>query len=76
MGFRKILDRKIRHYGQTEAAYEFAAEEYANKKVIEELESIIVGTDKCIVLTTNKGSLDAFKSLKISVNLRIKELKP
>ena len=28
MDFKKILNRKIKHYGKTEAAYEFAAEEY------------------------------------------------
>lgn len=29
--FKEILDRKIEYYGKTEAAYEFAAEEYAIK---------------------------------------------
>jgi hypothetical protein len=30
MEFKEILERKIKHYGKTEAAYEFAAEEYSN----------------------------------------------
>jgi hypothetical protein len=29
--FETILKRKIAYYGETHAAYEFAAEEYANK---------------------------------------------
>ena len=40
MTFENILKRKIDYYGKTEAAYEFAAEEWANHKVIEELEKI------------------------------------
>lgn len=35
MDFKEILNRKIEHYGKTEAAYEFAAEEYANKLIKE-----------------------------------------
>ncbi len=35
--YRKILKRKIKHYGKTEAAYEFAAEEFSNKNVTEQL---------------------------------------
>ncbi len=35
MEFKEILNRKIKHYGKTEAAYEFAAEEYANKLIKE-----------------------------------------
>lgn len=33
MEFSEILKRKIEYYGKTEAAYEFAAEEYADYKV-------------------------------------------
>lgn len=33
MDFKEILNRKIEYYGKTEAAYEFAAEEYANKLI-------------------------------------------
>lgn len=33
MEFKEILNRKIEHYGKTEAAYEFAAEEYSNKLI-------------------------------------------
>ncbi len=35
MEFKEILERKIKHYGKTEAAYEFAAEEYSNKLIKE-----------------------------------------
>jgi hypothetical protein len=35
MKFKEILQRKIKHYGKTEAAYEFAAEEYSNKLIKE-----------------------------------------
>ena len=35
MDFKEILNRKIKYYGKTEAAYEFAAEEYANKLIKE-----------------------------------------
>jgi len=31
--FQDILKRKINHYGKTEAAYEFAAEEYAKELI-------------------------------------------
>ena len=31
MDFKEILNRKIKHYGKTEAAYEFAAEEYGRE---------------------------------------------
>lgn len=34
--FKKILARKIAHYGETAAAYDFAAREYAAIKLIEE----------------------------------------
>lgn len=34
--FQTILQRKINYYGKTEAAYEFAAEEYATRKMIDE----------------------------------------
>ncbi len=35
MEFKEILNRKIEHYGKTEAAYEFAAEEYSNRLIKE-----------------------------------------
>ena len=35
MDFKEILNRKIEHYGKTEAAYEFAAEEYTNRLIKE-----------------------------------------
>ena len=38
MEFSEILKRKIEYYGKTEAAYEFAAEEYANYKVAQALQ--------------------------------------
>lgn len=31
--FQKILKSKIDHYGETEAAYEFASEEYARQLI-------------------------------------------
>jgi hypothetical protein len=35
MTFKEILEIKIKHYGKTEAAYEFAAEEYSNELIKE-----------------------------------------
>ncbi len=49
--FQTILQEKIDHYGKTEAAYEFAAEEYARQlfqtQKIEFLEQIKIGFDIC-----------------------------
>jgi len=46
MEYEEILKRKIEHYGETKAAYQFAAEEYATHKklwfAINELEWIAV----------------------------------
>ena len=39
--YEQILKSKINYYGKTEAAYEFAAEQYATIKMIEENESIL-----------------------------------
>lgn len=38
MNFNQILEKKIKYYGKTEAAYEFAAEEYAHE-LLKELQS-------------------------------------
>jgi hypothetical protein len=38
MEFSEILKRKKEYYGKTEAAYEFAAEEYADYKVAQALQ--------------------------------------
>jgi hypothetical protein len=65
MEFEKILDRKINYYGKTEAAYHCAAEEYARRKVIEELEDF----------AENRLSKDILSEKLISAfELRIKEL--
>ena len=50
MEFKEILERKIKHYGKTEAAYEFAAEEYSNKLIKEtQNESLILyGVSKSV----------------------------
>ena len=39
--YETILREKIAYYGETEAAYEFAAEKYATIKMIEENQSIL-----------------------------------
>ena len=50
-------------------------EQYANQRVIEELEDLIKEVSTCIEMTDNKGSLDVLNALLSSVNRRIKELK-
>ena len=49
--FKTILQKKIDYYGQTEAAYEFAAEEYAESLnqdyKIKLLEEVKFGFDIC-----------------------------
>lgn len=39
--FKDILKSKQDYYGKTEGSYEFAADEYATRKMIEENESIL-----------------------------------
>jgi hypothetical protein len=41
-----ILKRKIDYYGKTPAAYELAAQEYAARKIIIELEMLMKETEK------------------------------
>ncbi len=41
ISFREILKGKQDYYGKSEGSYEFAADEYATRKMIEENESIL-----------------------------------
>jgi uncharacterized protein (DUF1778 family) len=53
MTFKEILERKIKYYGKTEAAYEFAAEEYSNKliKEAQAQQLILSGVSSMLILT-------------------------
>ncbi|MGK0447018.1 MAG: hypothetical protein ACJA2M_000789 [Polaribacter sp.] len=53
MTFKEILERKIKYYGNTEAAYEFAAEEYSNKliKEAQAQQLILSGVSSMLILT-------------------------
>lgn len=63
MEYIDILKKKQKHYGETKASFEFAAEEYATRKLIEENESIL-----------EMGKLHIGIILRIIINNRIKEL--
>lgn len=41
MEFQEILNRKLKYYNGAECSYEFAVEEYATRKMIEENKSIL-----------------------------------
>jgi hypothetical protein len=63
--FQTILQRKINYYGKTEAAYEFAAEEYATRKMIDENLSMLkmaklhMNGRACLVLKDRISELEA-----------------
>ena len=63
--FQTILQRKINYYGKTEAAYEFAAEEYSTRKMIDENLSMLkmaklhMDERACIVLKDRISELEA-----------------
>ena len=41
INFKGIVEKKQAYYGNTKAAYDFAVEEYATRRMIEENESIL-----------------------------------
>jgi hypothetical protein len=51
--FHEILKEKIEYYGRTEAAYEFAAEEYIRQAKITILESVKFSFDICSDYSTH-----------------------
>ena len=63
--YQTILERKISYYGRTEAAYEFAAEEYSTRKMIDENLSMLKMTKlhmderACLVLKDRISELEA-----------------
>lgn len=63
--YDSILQRKIDYYGKTLAAYEFAAEEYATIKMIDENVSMLkmaklhMDGRTCIVLENRISELEA-----------------
>jgi hypothetical protein len=56
MTFKEILNRKIKYYGKTEAAYEFAAKEYSNKLIKEaQAEQLILsGVSNWVAISDRK----------------------
>lgn len=48
MSYDKILEQKKAYYGNTEAAHEFAAEQYATICIIQELEAQKVAIEEKI----------------------------
>jgi len=69
MGFEDILKRKIEYYGKTEAAYVFAAEEYAKLKVIEESSQFV-----CDIYENGNLSDDQFHCIAQIQENRVKKL--
>lgn len=63
--FQVILQRKIKYYGKTEAAYEFAADEFATRKMIDENLSMLKMAElhmderACLVLRDKISELQA-----------------
>jgi hypothetical protein len=63
--YQTILQRKINYYGRTEAAYEFAAEEYSTRKMIDENLSMLkmaklhMDERACLVLISRISELEA-----------------
>jgi len=62
--FENILKCKIDYYGQTEAAYEFASEEYARQTFNHMLDDMLVEQGRWLMLTLPRlkrvGFLDWF----------------
>jgi hypothetical protein len=69
--FETILQRKIDYYGKTLAAYEFAADEYATRKMIDENLSILemakVHTDERLCLFLKNRILELEAMIRVAV---------
>jgi hypothetical protein len=77
MTFKEILNRKIKYYGKTEAAYEFAAEEYSNILFKEAQAKQLNLSDVVVPKGTlcDKGNLGKIKKIYTMVSGEWVELK-
>jgi hypothetical protein len=74
MNFKEVLNRKIEHYGNTEAAYEFAAEEYARIIISQSSKQYDIHTNgaklnEFPIEAENEEQLEAFLEIGMSYDL-------
>jgi len=72
MDYKEILERKLKWYGETEAAYEFAAEEHAERFSQETMKNInerLCDIHGAAFLNMPTGNVDAFEMTKFAAGL-------